>query len=50
MTYTFTITERGGQFFTLRDGEAVGAKYGYDTRTDAQTAIGQIQRWDRIAG
>jgi hypothetical protein len=49
-TYTFTSKQRDGQFFLYRDGEPVGAKYGYATQNDANEAIEQIKRWDRIAG
>lgn len=49
-TYRFTTEQRDGRFYIFRDGEKLGAKYGYDTQRDADEAIEQTKRWDRIAG
>lgn len=49
-TYRFTTEHRDGRHYIYRDGEKLGAKYGYDTKADALEAIEQTKRWDRIAG
>lgn len=50
ITYRFSTEQRDGRYFIFRDGEKLGAKYGYDTERDALEAIEQTKRWDSLVG